>query len=301
MSGGHVTADGGDAVIERGIVWDTSPNPSLETNTGNRSSGSGIGEFSSAMTGLSPGLNYHVRAYATNSEGTGYGDNLTFTTVEAEPEFLLPGNYDNAESLANYTWGEGEGFIFGTNIYDDKAYGQLFNTTQNYEIYGAIFWIATRRGTTGNIDFKIWNYGGGQVGQVLGSKSVPVSDITPALELDNALYVEFDPPIVTTGSFLIGADFTGMGAYSGGVNELSNVSTEIGDGLGANLALVLEANNQWVSVGAEYNVDVDIAIFPYAMPVGKSGGLKSSVRPEKPALPAHPPFIHMDSGSTIKR
>ncbi len=299
-SGGNVTADGGDAVIGRGIVWGTSSNPSIEDNEGQRASGSGVGEFTSAMTGLTPGTNYHVRAYATNSEGTSYGENLGFTTDEPEPEYLSPGNWDNATSAVNYNWGAGEGFIFGTNIYNDKAYGQIFNISQSYEIYGAVYWIGVRRGTTGNIDFKIWNYSGGQVGQVLGSKSIPVADITPTVQLADAIYVEFDEPVVVTGNFLIGADFTGMGAYVEGENELGNISSEIGDGLGANLALVLEANDQWVSVGADYNVDVDIAIFPWAMATGKTSAIKSAPIHDRP-VPAHLPFVGSSPVSSPRR
>lgn len=77
-SGGNVTADGGATVTTRGVCWSTSANP---IRTGNHTTdGSGIGPFTSAISGLSPYTTYHVRAYATNSAGTGYGDDLYFTT-----------------------------------------------------------------------------------------------------------------------------------------------------------------------------------------------------------------------------
>jgi uncharacterized protein (TIGR02145 family) len=79
VSGGNVTSDGGDAVNARGIVWSTvtSPTTSLTTRT---TDGSGIGNFSSLITNLLPSSTYFVRAYATNSIGTGYGNELSFTT-----------------------------------------------------------------------------------------------------------------------------------------------------------------------------------------------------------------------------
>ncbi len=77
-SGGNVTADGGASVTARGVCWGASINP---TTAGNHTTdGTGIGVFVSAITGLSPGTEYHYRAYATNSEGTSYGSDQTFTT-----------------------------------------------------------------------------------------------------------------------------------------------------------------------------------------------------------------------------
>lgn len=78
-SGGNVTSDGGDAINTRGIVWNTvtSPTTSLTTKT---TEGNGTGSFSSSITNLLPSSAYFVRAYAVNSIGTGYGNELSFTT-----------------------------------------------------------------------------------------------------------------------------------------------------------------------------------------------------------------------------
>jgi uncharacterized delta-60 repeat protein len=83
-SGGNVTATGGGAVTERGVVLDTSTNPTVTAGT-KIVSGSGTGTFTSELTGLNPGTTYHVRAYATNSAGTGYGPQLSFTTSSSVP------------------------------------------------------------------------------------------------------------------------------------------------------------------------------------------------------------------------
>ena len=78
-SGGNVTSSGGSTVTSRGVIWSTSPSPtvSLSTKTVN---GSGIGSFTSSITGLSPSTTYYLRSYATNSTGTGYGNEVSFTT-----------------------------------------------------------------------------------------------------------------------------------------------------------------------------------------------------------------------------
>ena len=75
---GEVTDDGGFAVTERGICWSTSPNPTLG-NAQHVAAGSGMGEFSTTLTGLTEYTKYYVRAYATNSQGTSYGSNVSFT------------------------------------------------------------------------------------------------------------------------------------------------------------------------------------------------------------------------------
>ena len=82
--GGNVTADGNTGVTARGVCWDTLPDPTI--NNQHTTDGGGIGSFTSNITGLSSGITYYVRAYATNSVGTSYGEQRTFTT----PPLLLP-------------------------------------------------------------------------------------------------------------------------------------------------------------------------------------------------------------------
>lgn len=83
-SGGTVTFDGGSPVTARGICWSTNQNPTilLQTKTVD---GSGVGPFISQISGLSLGVTYYVRAYATNSTGTSYGVQYSFVTSEGIP------------------------------------------------------------------------------------------------------------------------------------------------------------------------------------------------------------------------
>jgi hypothetical protein len=78
VSGGNVTSHGGAPVTARGVCWSTSPNPTTADN--HTTDGTGTGIFTSSMTGLTPNTTYYVRAYATNSIGTAYGNQVTFTT-----------------------------------------------------------------------------------------------------------------------------------------------------------------------------------------------------------------------------
>ncbi|MFZ4401917.1 MAG: T9SS type A sorting domain-containing protein [Bacteroidales bacterium] len=81
ISGGNVTNDGGcnDSITARGICWGTNPNP---ITTGNHTTnGSGSGNFVSNLTSLTSSTVYHYRAYATNTTGTSYGSDMSFTTT----------------------------------------------------------------------------------------------------------------------------------------------------------------------------------------------------------------------------
>jgi len=83
VSGGNITDDGGADITARGVCWSESANPT--TANSKTTDGTGTGSFTSNLTGLTPGTLYHVRAYATNSSGTAYGNDVTFTTSAVLP------------------------------------------------------------------------------------------------------------------------------------------------------------------------------------------------------------------------
>lgn len=78
-SGGDVSSDGGAAVTKRGVCWSTNQNPTISNDT--TLNGNGTGTFISTLTSLTPATTYYVRAYAINSVGVGYGNQITFTTT----------------------------------------------------------------------------------------------------------------------------------------------------------------------------------------------------------------------------
>lgn len=79
-SGGEATNDGGAPILTKGICWNTSPTPTI-SNSLTASSG-GLGSFTCQITSLTANTTYYVRAYATNSAGTSYGDQISFTTTQ---------------------------------------------------------------------------------------------------------------------------------------------------------------------------------------------------------------------------
>jgi hypothetical protein len=80
LCGGTVTTDGGLTVTARGVCWSTSHNPTLSDS--HTTDGTGTGSFSSSLTGLMDNTTYYVRAYASNSYVTIYGNEVSFTTEQ---------------------------------------------------------------------------------------------------------------------------------------------------------------------------------------------------------------------------
>ncbi len=98
LSGGNISDDGGGTISARGVCWATTPAPDISDNK--TSNGTGTGSFTSSISGLMPGTSYHVRAYATNSAGTAYGNDLVFTTDAVIPVLTTTAAYDITRTSA---------------------------------------------------------------------------------------------------------------------------------------------------------------------------------------------------------
>lgn len=92
-TGGTITSDGGAEITSRGVCWSTNQNPTI--NDMLTSNGSGVGTFASSIENLLANTTYYVRAYATNSEGTAYGENFCFVTLEEDNDGDDNGGDDN--------------------------------------------------------------------------------------------------------------------------------------------------------------------------------------------------------------
>ena len=156
ICGGTISDSGGDSVNVRGVCWSTTPNPTTALST-KTTDGSGSGSFTSSITGLHPGTTYYVRAYATNGAGTGYGNEISFTTQSVLPgqvtdidgfvydtvvigsqtwlkQNLRTARYRNGDSiptgLNNADWQNtisGAYAIYNNDPVNDSIYGKLFN------------------------------------------------------------------------------------------------------------------------------------------------------------------------------
>ncbi len=156
-SGGNITNDGGTTVTARGVCWSTHENPTVDGNK--TEDGKGAGSFTSRVSGLELNTIYYLRAYATNSTGTGYGSTMSFTALQGFTDFrdgtvyrtaTIGGQEWMAENLKYlpYVIGPGTGsqttpfyYVYdydGTNVTDAKA-------TANYSTYGVLYnWEAAK-------------------------------------------------------------------------------------------------------------------------------------------------------------
>jgi len=107
-SGGNLTSDGGAKITSRGVVWSQNMYPTIYQNEGITDDGAGKGQFESDITGLSPRTSYYVRAYATNREGTAYGNMVEFTTnslaIPGSGVTDIDGNEYNTVIIGNQEW-----------------------------------------------------------------------------------------------------------------------------------------------------------------------------------------------------
>lgn len=153
QTGGNITDDGGSNVTARGVCWSTSPNPTIADNR--TTDGKGTGVFTSSLTGLSSGTTFYVRAYATNSIGTAYGDEVTFRTRQSNGI----GNY----TFTIYTAPDG--------IINSSVFALTVDNSNN-------IWIGTRYNGISKFDGTLWaNY---------TSADGLISDTTSSLAIDNS-------------------------------------------------------------------------------------------------------------------
>lgn len=237
VSGGNVTHDGGDNITARGVCWATTQNPTISNN--HTSDGTGTGEFTSHITGLDNNVTYYVRAYATNSNGTAYGEERTFTTQDGLATITT---YDVINITDNSA-------VSGGNITDDGGFsitvrGVCWSTMQNPTTTDAHTTNGTGTGSfTSNIEGLNYNttyyvraYATNSKGTSYGEEKVfTTSKLPPTVTTTEVTSITYNSAI--TGGDVIsdgGANVTARGVCYGTspTPTISGQHTTNGNGTG---------------------------------------------------------------------
>jgi uncharacterized protein (TIGR02145 family) len=182
LSGGDIISDGGATVTAYGVCWSVSQNPTIDDS--HTTDGAGMGSFTSDMKCLSFATTYYIRAYATNSVGTAYGDQQSFTTQGTNPVIFNPnlaygsvsdidGNCYKTIQIGNQIWMaenlKTTKYNDGTlipNITDNNEWANLAfaewvgdQTPLTYVTYGAYCWYNNDEATYENTYGKLYNWG----------------------------------------------------------------------------------------------------------------------------------------------
>jgi hypothetical protein len=211
-SGGNITSDGGLAVLTRGVCWSITTSPT--TANSKTTDGSGTGIFTSSLTGLTPVTTYYVRAYATNSAVTAYGNQVSFTTNPVLPTLTTTAatgiTGTTATTGGNVTSNGGAAITERGVCYATTTNPTTANTKVIDPSPGVGLFVSNLTGLTGGTLYYVRAYAINSVGTAYGNQ---ISFTT----------LQIPPTIVTTAA----SSITQTTATSGGAYTLN--------GLGGNL------------------------------------------------------------------
>lgn len=143
-TGGTITTNGGSGITARGVVYATSPNPTIANSV--VSNGSGNGAYTANLTGLLSNTTYYVRAYVTNANGTYYANEVSFTTANiVSPIATAPSLTTSTTFTA--TWNVvPEATAYEIDVYESNLSSNT--TTETFTSIGG--------GTTSNYSTRSW-------------------------------------------------------------------------------------------------------------------------------------------------
>jgi len=188
-SGGSVTSDGGAAVTARGVCWSTSANPTVALTT-KTTNGAGSGNFTSSITGLTVGNTYYARAYVTNSAGTAYGSEVSFSTI-------LPTVTTTAVSAINITTASSGGNVTAIGGAAVTARGVCWSwsettsptialTTKTIDGTGIGSFTSAIAGLTTGTTYYVRSYATNSIGTVYGAEVSFTTLAVPTLSATTA-------------------------------------------------------------------------------------------------------------------
>ncbi len=251
--GGIAQADSGLTVIAKGICWDTDNIFTITNCIDTTIVGNGLGSFISEITGLNEGVTYYATAYATNEEGTSYGEILQFITLELTLPTVITTEVTN---ITPYT-ATGGGNVTSNGNGTVSAYGVCWNTSGNPTFENNLGHtedgtgigqfnsqiIGINEGTTYYIVAYATNEKGTGYGEIVQFSTIPVTlPIITTMEISE----------ITTTSAICGGNVTSNGTVSvrgvcwntiGNPTLENNIGSSInGDGTGDFTSIITGLN-----------------------------------------------------------
>ena len=209
-SGGIVTSDNGFTVTSRGVCWSVVQNPTIDDS--HTTNGTGMGEFNSFMETTQNSTTYHVRAYATNANGTAYGEDKLFTTTSGA--ITVTTNSVTGIGPSSATCG-GNATLTSDNNLPITAKGVCWSTGHNPSISdshtidgtGNGTFTSTISGLSINTQYYVRAYATNQLGTYYGNEK----SFTTTAGLPSVTTTE---PILNETTVTTGGNVTSDGGYN---------------------------------------------------------------------------------------
>ena len=275
-SGGTITNNGGAIIIASGICWSSISNtPTISDSK--TTDGTGIGTFTSSLNGLTAGVTYHVRSYATNSVGTSYGTVQTFMTTSISPSISTPvlTTISPASSIGTTS------AVVGGNITDEgltqvSARGIVYGTTAGSSTYtlttgsGAGTFTTTLTGLTAGTRYFVRSFATNVQGTAYGAEINFTTLTTPTVSV-TATITSITGSTATGGGTISadgGASVLARGLVWGTTSGSSTFSTTTGSGTGTYTSSLNSLSNGTTyfvrafatnSVGTSYGPELSFA------------------------------------------
>ena len=132
-TGGSIPIGGGSEISAKGIVWNSSGNPTVNSNLGITNHGTGSSPFTDTITGLTSNTAYYVKAYAINSSDTVYGLQITFRTATDPPITTAATNIGQSSFTANWN-STAEALNYYLDVSTDESFSQMLTDYKNKDM-----------------------------------------------------------------------------------------------------------------------------------------------------------------------